>query len=833
VAGLAPTFGRGAMTNNWVDIKNANVILVMGGNPAEAHPCGFKWVVEAKAHNKARLIVVDPRFTRTAAVADVFAQLRPGTDIAFLGGVIRHLLEKGAIQKEYVVAYTNAPFIVKEGFGFEEGLFSGYDEAKHTYDKATWSYETGDDGFAKVDPTLEHPRCVYQLMRAHFARYTPAKVAEITGVPEGLFGKICDLVASTAPADRTMTSLYALGWTQHSVGSQNIRCMGMIQLLLGNVGMAGGGVNALRGHSNIQGLTDLGLLSELLPGYLTTPREADADLEAYLEKRTLKPVRPGQMSYWQNYPKFFVSLMKAWYGKAATKENHWAYDWLPKLDKTYDILAVFDLMYQGKVNGYVCQGFNPLASAPNKAKVTDGLSKLKFLVTIDPLVTETSNFWQSYGDLNPVDPTKIQTEVFRLPSTCFAEEDGSLVNSGRWLQWHWKGGDPPGEARNDPEIIGELFTRIRALYEKEGGAFPDPILNLTWDYKIARKPSAEELAREFNGKALADIPDPKNADPKRDPKAPPLPPLAKEGEQLATFAHLQDDGTTACGCWIFCGSWTQAGNQMARRDPADPSGLGVTPGWAWSWPANRRVLYNRASCDPSGKPWDRNRKLVWWSGTKWVGNDVPDFKPDSKPEEGMSPFIMNPDGVGRLFALDRMAEGPFPEHYEPFESPVAANALHPKVGPNPAARIYKADKEQLGLPGEFPYAATTYRVTEHFHFWTKHTRVASILQPELFVELDEVLAGKKGIRSGDLVAVKSKRGRIVGKAVVTKRIKPLKIAGQEVHTVGIPLHWGFNGLTKPGHLTNTLTPFVGDANVQTPEFKAFLVDVEKAGTGQV
>jgi len=805
------------MTNNWVDIKNANVVLVMGGNPAEAHPCGFKWVVEAKAHNKAKLIVVDPRFTRTAAVADVFAQLRPGTDIAMLGGVIRYLLEKDAIQKDYVASYTNAAFIVREDYKFEDGLFSGFNEATHSYDKSTWAYETEKDGQAKLDPTLQHPRCVYQLLKSHFERYTPKRVEEVTGIPEAKFLEICGIIATTAAPDRTLTSLYALGWTQHTTGSQNIRAMAMIQLLLGNVGMAGGGVNALRGHSNIQGLTDLGLLSHLLPGYLTEPTEKDPDVDTYLKKRTQLPARAGQMSYWQNYPKFYTSLMKAWFGKAATQENGWAYDYLPKLDKTYDVLTAFDLMAQGKVNGYLCQGFNPVASFPHQGKLVEGLSKLKFLVTIDPLVTETSTFWKNQGDLNPVDPAKIQTEVFRLPSSCFAEEDGSLVSSARWLQWHWKAADPPGEALTDPEIIAGLFTRIRALYAKEGGAFPDPILNLTWDHKIPSKPAPEELAREFSGRALADIPDPKDKTKT----------LAKAGEQLATFAHLQADGSTACGCWIFCGSWSQAGNLMARRDPSDPSGLGVTPNWAWSWPANRRVLYNRASADPSGKPWDPKRKLVWWSGEKWVGNDVPDFKPDSNPADGMSPFIMNAEGVGRLFGLDKMTDGPFPEHYEPVESPTA-NAFHPKVAYTPAARIFKGDLANMGAAAEFPYAATTYRLTEHFHFWTKHTRTAAILQPESFVELDEVLAQKKGIKSGDRVEVRSKRGRLVAKAVVTKRIQPLQIGGKEVHTVGIPIHWGWEGLTKRGYLTNTLTPYVGDANVQTPEFKAFLVDIQKA-----
>jgi formate dehydrogenase major subunit len=657
-------------------------------------------------------------------------------------------------------------------------------------------------------------------MKRHYARYTPKLVADVTGVPEDLFQKICETVASTAAPDRTLTHLYALGWTQHTVGSQNIRTMAMIQLLLGNMGMAGGGMNALRGHSNIQGLTDMGLLADALPGYLSLPSEKETDYQAYVEKRTLKPLRPGQMSYWQNYPKFHVSLMKAWYGKAATKENDWAFDYLPKIDKPYDMMAVFDAMSQGKVTGYVVQGFNPLASMPDKDRSIEALSKLKYLVTIDPLVTETSNFWQNRGEHNKVDSASIQTEVFRLPSSCFAEEDGSLVNSGRTLIWHWKSVDPPGEAKNDPEIIAEIFLKIRALYAKDGGVFPDPILNLTWDYRIPAEPTAEELAREFNGKALADVTDPKDATKV----------LAKEGEQLSGFGLLRDDGSTSCGNWLYCGSFTQAGNMMARRETADPSGLGLYPGWGFAWPANRRVLYNRASCDPSGKPWNPRRKLVWWTGTKWAGNDVPDIRPDAKPEENVGPFIMTPEGVARLFATDKMAEGPFPEHYEPVESPTA-NALHPKVQVNPAARMYERDRKNLGKPEEFPYAATTYRLTEHFHFWSKHVRALAVVQPEPFIELGEALASQKGIRNGDRVVVRSKRGHVVAKAVVTKRIKPLVVNGKEVHTVGIPLHWGFDGLTKAGYLTNTLTPFVGDANVQTPEFKAFLVNVEKAPAG--
>ncbi|MFM8445703.1 MAG: formate dehydrogenase-N subunit alpha, partial [Methylococcus sp.] len=595
VTALASSFGRGAMTNTWMNIQHADVIIAMGGNPAEAHPVGFKWAVEAKARNKAKLIVVDPRFTRTAAVADLYVSIRAGSDIAFLNGVIRYLLERNAINLTYVKAYTNAAFIVREDFRFEDGLFSGYDadNPEVRYDRTTWTYELDDQGYAKVDDTLQHPRCVLNLLKTHVDRYTPEQVHELCGTPVASFLKVCELIASTAAPERALTSLYALGWTHHSVGVQNIRVMAMIQLLLGNIGLSGGGVNALRGHSNIQGLSDLGLLTEMLPGYMTLPRDHEADRAGYLAKRTLKPLRPGQFSYWSNFPKFHTSLMKAWYGEAATADNDFAYDWLPKLDKPYDSLRLFDLMAEGKVNGFLCQGFNPLASYPDKNKVRDGLGKLKFMVVMDPLATETSEFWQNHGEHNDVNPAEIQTEVFRLPTTCFAEEDGSLVNSSRWLQWHWKGAEPPGEARTDIEIMSDLFLRLRELYAKEGGAFHEPIRHLHWPYREPQDPKPDELAREYNGYALADLPDPE--DPGRA--------LLRKGQQLSGFFQLRDDGDTACGNWIFSGAWTEAGNQMARRDPSDPSGQGISPGWAWSWPANRRILYNRASCDPAGQPW--------------------------------------------------------------------------------------------------------------------------------------------------------------------------------------------------------------------------------------
>lgn len=432
------------MTNHWVDIKNANLVVVMGGNAAEAHPVGFRWAMEAKIHNGAKLIVIDPRFTRTAAVADYYAPIRSGTDIAFLSGVLLYLLNNEKFNREYTEAYTNASLIVREDYGFEDGLFTGYDAEKRKYDKSTWTYELDENGFAKRDTTLQHPRCVWNLLKQHVSRYTPDVVENICGTPKDAFLKVCEYIAETSAHDKTASFLYALGWTQHSIGAQNIRTMAMIQLLLGNMGMAGGGVNALRGHSNIQGLTDLGLLSQSLPGYMTLPSEKQTDLQTYLTANTPKPLLEGQVNYWGNYPKFFVSMMKAFFGDKATAENSWGFDWLPKWDKGYDVLQYFEMMKEGKVNGYICQGFNPVASFPNKNKVIGCLSKLKFLVTIDPLNTETSNFWQNHGELNEVDSSKIQTEVFRLPSTCFAEENGSIVNSGRWLQWHWKGADARG-----------------------------------------------------------------------------------------------------------------------------------------------------------------------------------------------------------------------------------------------------------------------------------------------------------------------------------------------------------------------------------------------------
>jgi formate dehydrogenase major subunit len=814
------------MTNSWNDIKNTDLVLIMGGNAAEAHPCGFKWVTEAQQHRKAKLIVVDPRFTRSAAVADYYAPIRVGTDIAFLAGVINYLLTNNKIHLDYVKLNTDASFLVKDEYGFDNGFFTGYNEGSRSYNKASWGYQMGPDGFVKTDDTLQDPQCVFQLMKKHFSRYTPEMVSKITGTPKDQFLKVAEMLGETSATDKVMTILYALGWTQHSVGSQNIRTMAMIQLLLGNMGRPGGGVNALRGHANVQGITDMCALPENLSGYMNAPTDSDDTRVKYLAARTGKAIRPNQMAFTQNFPKWHTSLMKAYYGNAATKDNDFAYDWLPKRDGAYDVLAMFELMHQGKMNGFLCQGFNPLAAVPNKKKLSAGLAKLKYMVVFDPLETETSEFWKNFGPLNDVDPTKIRTEVFRLPTSCFAEETGTFTNSSRVISWKEKAVDPPGQSKADSEIISRLFMKLRELYAKDGGKLPEPIAALTWNYSNPSSPAPDEVLREINGRALVNLlapPDPKNPDAPRAVQV-------AAGTQLAGFALLRDDGTTACGNWIYCGSFGPTGNLTQRRDTSDPSGLGVFPGWGFSWPANRRILYNRASADAQGKPWDPSRKYLAWNGTWAGGVDVPDIRPDAAPEQNVGPFIMNPEGVARLYAV-AMNEGPFPEHYEPFETPVGVNLMcptNPKAVSNPAARVYKGDLEAFGKKEEFPYAATTYRLTEHLHFWTKHSRSNAITQPAPFVEIGEELAREKGIKQGDRVKVKSNRGEVFAACVVTKRMKALEVNGKKVHHVGIPIHWGFKGVTQNGYLANALTPFVGDANSQTPEYKAFLVNIEKA-----
>ncbi|TAJ38888.1 MAG: formate dehydrogenase-N subunit alpha [Reyranella sp.] len=805
------------MTNSWNDIKNADVILVMGGNAAEAHPCGFKWVTEAKSNNGAKLVVVDPRFTRSAAVADLYAPLRPGTDIAFLMGVINYLLKNDKIHRDYVKAFTNASYLVKEGYKFEDGLFTGYDASKRDYtNKSDWEYQFDEQGMAKVDDSMSSPNSVMSLLKAHAGRYTPEMVERICGTPKDKFLKVCELIASTATGERTMTSLYALGWTQHTTGAQNIRCMAMIQLLLGNMGMPGGGVNALRGHANVQGITDLALLSTSTPGYMVLPSERETTFADYMKSRAFKPIRPGQTSFWQNYQKFFVSQQKAFFGAAATAENDWAYDYLPKFDTGYDTLKMVDMMAAGQMNGLFCQGLNIMMAAPQKDKTRAGLGKLKWLVVVDPIETETARFWENHGEFNNVDPKSVQTEVFQLPTSVYVEEEGSFTNSSRVIQWHWKAAEGPGESRSDIDIVAGLYGRLKAKYAKDGGAFPDPLLKLTWSYTNSASPAPAEVLKEINGYVVQDVTDP--ADPTKV--------LLRAGQQLPSFAVMTADGKTAAGCWIYTGVYTDAGNMSMRRDASDPTGKGVHPNWGFAWPANRRVLYNRASSDPNGKPWSERKKYVFWNGARWTGADVPDYGPLVAPDKSVGPFIMNPEGVGRLYVRGVMREGPFPEHYEPMDA-FLENPLHPKVSVSPVARIFAADAKSFGTPDKFPIVATTYRLTEHFHYWTKAVHGNAVLQPELFVEIGERLAKAKGIKDGEWVEISSQRGAIKAKACVTKRIRPILVNGKPCDVIGLPIHYGFIGLARKGYATNTITPSVGDASVNTPEYKAFLVDVKK------
>jgi len=828
------------MTNHWRDIRNADLILINGGNPAEAHPVGFRWFVKAKVERGARMIHVDPRFTRTSAVADIHLRIRTGSDAAFFGGLINYVLENNLFHEEYVREYTNAAFVVDQSYSFADGMFNGFDPETHTYDPTTWKYEPASAGsqrseqapgglgrksksatglatqsagpqptFARVD--IEHPRSVMNLMRKHYSRYTPEMVERITGIPRAEFLEVAKLVGETGRPDKVMTQVYAVGLTHHTTGSQMIRAGAVLQLLLGNVGRPGGGMNAERGHANIQGNTDNAISWEVLPGYLKVPAPGQRTVADYVEESAPKKAHPRALNFFgENYGKFLVSLLKTWYGDKATKRNEYAFNHLPKPAGNASWITIFDQALQGKMEGLMLSGMTASSIGPDANQVQEALGKLKWLCVMDSLPTTSSEFWHAPG----VDPSKIETEVFVLPATHWIEKDGSFTNSGRWLQWKDAALPPQHESRHDHWMLADLFLRVRELYRRDGGTFPDPVMELTFPYRDPARPSFDEIAQEVNGKEL------------------------KSGKRLETFADLADDGSTSAGSWIYTGSYPESGNQMQRRngvqDPKrnDPTGMGFYPQWAWSWPLNRRVLYNRASADPAGRPWDPSRPGIQWDAKQklWVG-DVPDYKPDADPGDPASPlpFIMTGEGTGRLFS-NGLADGPFPEHYEPIESPIK-NPLHPEVSASPAAFLYDraaGRPNRFGTVEEFPYVATSYRLTEHEHYVTQHIERLVTLQPEPFVEIPAELAREKGIESGDRVRVSSKRGKLEVRALVTKRLGALTIDGRKTFHIGIPIHWGYVGINTGEHwLANALTPFVGDATVRTPEFKAFLVKLEK------
>jgi formate dehydrogenase major subunit len=795
------------MTNHWRDIRHADLILVNGANPAEAHPVGFRWLMRAKLDRGAKIIHADPRFTRTSAVADTHLRIRTGTDVAYFGGLINYVLENNLYHKEYVEWATNAGFVVTADYSFSDGMFNGFNQQTGTYNTAAWAYVM-ENGQAKVD--IANPRSVLNLLREHYKRYTPEMVERITGIPRDQFLSVAKLVGEMGRPDKVMTIVYAVGLTHHTTGVQLIRSAAILQLLLGNMGRPGGGMNAERGHANIQGNTDHAISWDILPGYLRIPAPGQKNIADHLTASASKKLLPNAVNFLgENYRKFLVSLLKAWYGDAATPANEFAFDYLPKPAANASWISIFDQALRGKMEGVILSGMTATSIGPDSNQVLQALSNLKWLCVMDPFRTTSSEFWNAPG----MDPAKIQTEVFMLPATHWIEKDGSFTNSGRWAQWKEQVLPPEGESRHDHWVLAELFDRVKGFYQQQGGKFPDPVLRLTLPYQDPRKPELDEIAQEINGKSLA------------------------TGQRLATFADLKDDGSTTAGDWIYTGAYPQSGNLMKRRDGVqdqaknDPTGMGFYPNWAWAWPLNRRVLYNRASADPAGNPWDPKRVGIKWDAAagKWVG-DVPDYPGTAAPgPTAPLPFIMTGEGTGRIFS-NGVADGPFPEHYEPVESPVQ-NPLHPQVSATPAAFLYdqKAGRpNRFGTVAEFPYVATSYRLTEHEHYVTQNVEHLVQLQPEAFVEVPAELAKEKGIATGDHVRVSSKRGKLEVRAVVTNRLGPLQIDGKKIYQIGIPIHWGFVGINTGQHwLANALTPFVGDASARTPEFKAFLVNIEK------
>ncbi|MBT2692297.1 formate dehydrogenase-N subunit alpha [Bacillus sp. ISL-55] len=786
------------MTNHWSDLQNTDCALIMGGNPAENHPISFRWLTKAKEKG-GKIVSVDPRFTRTSSKADVYASLRSGTDIAFMGGMINYALENNLIHREYVAEYTNASFIVKKDFEFNDGLFSGYDEATRKYDKTKWAFETDEEGNPKKDKTLTHPRSVFQLMRKHFSRYDVDSVIAVTGTPKEDYLKVCETFCSTSKIGKSGTIMYAMGTTQHTVGTQNVRAFGIIQLLLGNIGLPGGGINAMRGESNVQGSTDFALLYHLLPGYVGTPTAIPehATLEGYNTKET------PSGGYWSNKPKFLVSMLKAWYGPNATKANEFGYQYLPKGNKNYSHINLFNAMYKGELEGAFLFGTNPVVGGPNAGKEKEALSKLKWMVAVDLWETETSAFWQEEAGS---DPSKIDTEVFLLPAASSYEKEGSVSNSSRWMQYRWKAIDPKGESLADLEIIHMLVKNIKALYKNESSAAAKQINALYWNFGDGHHPDIDLVAKEINGYDL------------------------KTGKLLKGFGDLKDDGTTSSGNWIYSGFYPEEGKNRAKNRDNKDTGGGNFLNWAFAWPANRRILYNRASADPSGKPWSDKKAVIWWdeSQKKWTGNDIPDFKPTVAPADpgGTNPFIMINGGVGGLFA-PTLNDGPFPEHYEPFESPVKNTFSSQEI--NPAVVIIEGEFNLKGDGKKYPIVGTTYRVSEHWQSgsMTRNQEWLSELSGHMYIEMSEELAKEKGIKNKDKIIVSSARGDITAYAMVTKRFKPHMMNGKKVHQVGMPWHFGYKGIAT-GDTANRLTPHIGDANTTIPEYKAFLCDIRRA-----
>ena len=867
---------------------DSDCIVVMGSNMAENHPVAFRWPMKAKVERGAKLIHVDPRFTRTSAVADIYAPVRAGSDIAFLGGLVRHVVNSerwnaDPFFRTWVSTYTNAATIISEDYQDAEdndGVFSGlmqykggvpewpYNGFSNQYDDKSWQYggtRIADQGRSAAtaqsgetpgttsgtgsgqpappagppydalvrsllkpaprrDETLQDPRCVFQIVKRHFSRYTPEMVERTTGCPQDLFHKVADTILNHSGADRTTSFAYAVAWTQHSNGVQIIGCCALLQLLLGNFGRPGAGIMALRGHASIQGSTDVPTLYHSIHGYMPHPTalKTHDTLTDYLKTETLPT------GYWANMPKFVVSYLKSMYGDAATPENDFGFAWHPRIFGDHSHMPMFVAMNEGKVRGMFCIGQNPATSLNAKLERA-GLRKLEWLVVKDNWVHETANFWKTAPEVasGEVSPADIKTEVFFLPAAQVAETDGTFTNTQRLLQTHYKAAEAPGDCRTDLWFTYQLGKRLKALYANSTNPRDQGFKSTTFDYehedereRAIGEPSVVKILKEVNGYY--------SADPAR---------------HVAGFADLKDDGSTACASWIYSGVFPAPDRNLAASKQPDPEGQpGAHLNWGFAWPANRRLLYNRASADPQGRPWSERKKWVWWDGAKWTGYDSPDFtltKPPTSPAKpgstgmdalsGASPFILKSDGVAWLYVPTGLVDGPLPTQYEPIESPVH-NPLY-KQQSSPVLKYWSGPGNPLAPPGDpkYPCVMTTYRLTEHYlsGAMSRWLPWLSELQPELFVEISPELAQEKGIANLDWVHVSSPRAQVRAKALVTRRLRPLRIDGRTVHQVGMPWHWGYEGVVI-GDIVNDLTALVGDPNVTMHEGKAFVCNIEKA-----
>ena len=790
--GLGTTFGRGGATTAQQDLANADCILIQGSSMAEAHPVGFRWVVLAKERG-ATIIHVDPRFSRTSALADIWLPIRAGTDIVFLGALVRHVIENRLWFDEYVRAYTNASVILREDFRDTEdldGLFSGWDPETKTYDPASWAYAG-----SERDPSLEHPRCVFQVLRRHFSRYTPELVERVCGISPEAFLRVADALTSASGPDKTAALCYAVGWTQHSKGVQIIRTAAILQLLLGNIGRPGGGIMALRGHASIQGSTDIPTLYDILPGYLPMPRAGETRSTWTARHRMAAGV-------WEKSPAFATSLLKAFYGARAHAENDFGFGHLPRITRDHSHFSYFMEMADGKVEGLFVMGQNPAVGGQHSRLERKALSRLKWLVVRDLVPIETATFWYDAPEIarGEMHPDRIETEVFLFPAAGHVEKAGTFTNTQRMLQFREKAVEPPGDARSEAWFIHQLALRLKAKAAASTDPMDEPLRALDWWYEADEngEPDPEAVLREINGYRTSDR------------------------TQLAGFGELADDGSTACGCWIYSGVFGPDGvNRALRREPKGPYGHG----WGFAWPADRRILYNRASARPDGAPWSEKKKLVWWDGDarQWSGLDVPDFDPKLAPDapRGALPFIMHDDGLGWLYVPQGLKDGPLPAHYEPFESPVK-NEVYSQQN-NPPAKKHERPDNPLAAPEDprFPHVLTTYRLTEH-HTAGGMSRFLSHLaelQPELFVEMSPELASEVGVESGDWVTVATLRALVEARALVTRRMRPLVVSGKTVHQVAMPFHWGSAGLVR-GDAVNDLIPLTGEPNVSIHESKA-------------